>query len=40
MKKEDRDYIAGEIEKAIESLKPRGGRKALHSLREWGVLGQ
>jgi hypothetical protein len=31
--------IAGQVAKAIESLKPQGSKKIFYWLREWGILG-
>jgi hypothetical protein len=39
IRKEDWPAINQAISDAISPLKPRGWRKALFLLREWGVLG-
>jgi hypothetical protein len=39
IRKEDWPSINKAIDDRIAPLKPRGWRKALHLLREWGVLG-
>src|ERR1039457_1119157 len=39
IRNEDWPAIHKAIQDAIAPLKPRGWKKALHLLREWGVLG-
>jgi hypothetical protein len=39
LRNEDREWISAQIAEAIAAVKPRGWRKFVHLVRDWGVMG-